>query len=108
MPETNSNLQNAFDLAQLQDAAAGAYVTALGINYLDRRDEILDEIAREIQTNDHELKQFYTRVIFAQLHNADENLLAQLLTIKATEIALKAASSICGEPPESKAKESVQ
>lgn len=92
--------EQAKSLCALQDNAAGAYVTALGMDYEAKRDEINKAMTADMEHQLQELQNDIVRLAFCGLANADSRLVAQFITTYATGIALRAAAKVCGEPPQ--------
>ena len=86
-------------LVMLQDAAAGAYCTSLGQDYEEKRGAILQEITEGFGQYGEDLKRMIARVCFAGLNRPDPKFISHIITVFATDMALRAAAKHCGEPP---------
>lgn len=84
-------------IVQLQNAAAGAYVTSLGLDYDEKQSAILDDIIANFGAATADLKRLIERSAFAGI--LDTAFVAQMVTVYANDMALRSAAKVCGEPP---------
>lgn len=98
MPSINITLK-AMAAHAMMEAAARAYVEAIGKNYDENREAILDEAGLHVEAVTDDMKLTIRRAHAAGLTKADTRLAGEIMANGITALGLAAAAKVCGEPP---------
>lgn len=94
----------AMSSAMMIEAAAGAYTTAMGADYLENRVAIMEDVKANIDATVSDAQRVIRLINKAGIFERDPKFAGQIMASALAGLGVKAAAKVVGEPPEDEEK----